>query len=229
MGLSGPLVFFSMFRHLWKRATVVPLTPLPVSTSPKRFLARFAGFGDGRFSLGWIVFITLKLAKSEWSPPAQNKLMSKNADEQDHLNLEHFCAFPDLAYNQRAGYSCYHQPLGFTLPSSFFLAYANFWVLNAPWPSVPPAVEDQKAPLSARRHGGFLRLGASHRKKLIVWKSSKKARQDESQDFSSRLEWVDKNAMIYKHQLVRIISNGTSILVIVWDAWSLWNGLKWDI
>lgn len=57
-------------------------------------------------------------------------------------------------------------------------------------PSVPPAVEDQKAPLSARRHGGFLRLGASHRKKLIVWKSSKKARQDESQDFSSRLHLV---------------------------------------
>ena len=37
VGLAGPLVFFSMFRHLWKTATVVPLTPLPVSTSPKRF------------------------------------------------------------------------------------------------------------------------------------------------------------------------------------------------
>jgi hypothetical protein len=59
-------------------------------------------------------------------------LMSKNADEQDHLNLEHFCAFPDLAYNQRAGYSCYHQPLGFTLPSSFFLRTQTFesWTLH---------------------------------------------------------------------------------------------------
>jgi hypothetical protein len=32
---------------------------------PQKIPARFAGFGDGRFSLGWIVFITLKLAKSE--------------------------------------------------------------------------------------------------------------------------------------------------------------------